>query len=335
MSAIKITVVQPKEDWKSLFRPYNIGIYARVSTGTPEQLRSLGTQVSAFMALYRDKPRTFIYDVYIDVVSGKNCDRPNYRRMLDDAKAGRINLIATKSISRFGRDTLEAISTIRELRGLGVNVFFHSENLYSLDHNDELFLTTMAAVAEADNQSRSENIRAGFLSAAQAGTSKYYQRKCYGYTHDKDGQLVIDEQEAAVVRFIFDVYLDGASINQILVLLKERSILSPTGKPSWCKRTLYELISNEKYTGRIIVGKTVLAHGLVSKRIKNIGQSEQYEMLGSHPPIITEEMFEKAQKEKARRTNLEKTDQGLKRKETRYKSTFEHYTVSLKSEDDH
>ena len=334
MSTKKVTIVEPKADWKTQFRFYYIGIYARVSTGTPEQLRSLGTQVSAFMALYRHKPRYIIYDVYIDVESGKNCDRPNYKRMLDDARAGRINMIVTKSISRFGRDSLEAISTIRELRELGVNIFFQSENIYSLDHNDELFLTTHAAVAEADNQSRSENIRAGFLSAARAGTSKYYQRKCYGYTHDKDGQLMIDEQEASVVRFIFDAYLEGASINQILVLLKERSILSPTGKPSWCKRTLYELISNEKYTGRIIVGKTVQAYGLGSKRIKNTGQSEQYEMINSHPPIIPDEIYEKAQIEKARRTNLEKTDQGFKRKKSRFKSTFEHSTVNLKSEGD-
>jgi DNA invertase Pin-like site-specific DNA recombinase len=134
-----VTKGEPKLGLKSLFRHYNIGIYARVSTGSTDQLHSLGTQVSAFMALYRYNPQAYIYDVYIDVLSGSNPDRPNYKRMLDDAKNGHINMVVTKSISRFGRDALETISSIRELKEFGVDVFFHSENVHSADINNNFF----------------------------------------------------------------------------------------------------------------------------------------------------------------------------------------------------
>jgi DNA invertase Pin-like site-specific DNA recombinase len=329
-----VTKVEPKLGLKSLFRHYNIGIYARVSTGSTDQLHSLGTQVSAFMALYRYNPQAYIYDVYIDVLSGSNPDRPNYKRMLDDAKNGHINMVVTKSISRFGRDALETISSIRELKEFGVDVFFHSENVHSADINNSLLLTINSAVAEIENENRSLDIQAGFHASALAGTSKYYHRKCFGYVHDDNGELSINEREAAIVRYIFNTYLEGASVNQIVALLQQRAIASPTGKPTWCKRTVTELLSNEKYTGRIVLGKTVNMRGINSKRVKNIGQSVKFEMENSHPPIISEEVFASVQIEKERTTNLERTSNGVRRKETRYKSTYEHYTLDLRQEDD-
>ena len=184
------------------------------------------------MALYRYNPQAYIYDVYIDVLSGSNPDRPNYKRMLDDAKNGHINMVVTKSISRFGRDALETISSIRELKGFGIDVFFHSENVHSADINNNLLLSINSAIAETENENRSLDIQAGFHASALAGTSRYYQRKCFGYVHDDNGELSINEREAAIVRYIFNTYLEGASVNQIVALLQQRAIASPTGKPT-------------------------------------------------------------------------------------------------------
>ena len=165
----------------------------------------------------------------------------------------------------------------------------------------------MESIAQAENESRSENIRWGIKQRAAQGTSKFYDRKCYGFKHDKDGHLVIDEEKAKNVKLIFNLYLSGQSVVGIIKELEKRKILSPTGKAKWCKSTIDVMLSNEKYTGDVELLKS--------------GKSEvHYLASGNNPAIISKEMFESVQIEKKRRSNIIDGKGGRKRKNTKYSS---------------
>lgn len=320
MSSHKTRVVFGNYALPPLYK--QVGIYARVSTRSAEQMESLAIQVSELVSRFRDQYQMRIYDVYIDVLSGSHTEsRPSYQRMLDDCRNKKLDLIVCKSISRFGRNTEEMLRTVHELRDLGVNIYFDVENINTSDSSTEFILSVIAGLREAENKSHSDNVRLGLRNRALEGTSKNYSRPCFGYQKNDDGQLEINEEEARTVKIIFDAYLQGASINQIHDLLFQLGILSPSGKESWCKRTIDEILSNEKYVGDVLLMKRVrLSVG--SKRIKNKGEHEQYRIEGNHPPIITREAYNAVQDEKARRTNIEKIDDTTRRKGSRYKSNF-------------
>ena len=320
MSAVKTRVVFDKHALPPLYK--QVGIYARVSTRSAEQMESLAIQVSELVSRFRNQYQMRIYDVYIDVLSGAHTEnRPSYQRMMNDCRNKKLDLIVCKSISRFGRNTEEMLRTIHELRDLGINVYFDVENINTSDSSTEFILSVIAGLREAENKSHSENVRIGLRNRALEGTSKNYSRPCFGYQKNADGQLEINDSEARTVRIIYDAYLQGASINQIHDLLLQRRIPSPSGKESWCKRTIDEILSNEKYVGDVLLMKRIrLSVG--SKRIKNHGEQEQYRIEGNHPPIITREAFDAVQQEKVRRTNIDKSDNTAHRKSTRYKSKF-------------
>ena len=165
----------------------------------------------------------------------------------------------------------------------------------------------MESIAQAENESRSENIKWGIKQRAASGTSKLYDRKCYGYKHDQDGHLVIDEEIAKNVKLIFDLYLRGQSVIGIIKELEKRKILSPTGKVKWCNRTIDVMLSNEKYTGDVELLKS--------------GKSEvHYLASGNNPAIISKEVFEAVQIEKKRRSNVVRDENGSQRKSKKYSS---------------
>ena len=165
----------------------------------------------------------------------------------------------------------------------------------------------MESIAQAENESRSENIKWGIKQRAAAGTSKLYDRKCYGYKHDEDGHLVIDEETARNVKLIYDMYLNGQSVVGIIKELENRKILSPTGKEKWCKRTIDVMLSNEKYTGDVELLKS--------------GKSEvHYLASGNNPAIISKKTFEAVQMEKRRRSNVVRDENGKRRKSKKYSS---------------
>ena len=321
MSEKKIRTVYHQQSIPPLYK--QVGVYARVSSRSAEQMNSLSAQVSELVRMFRDQYNIRIYDVYIDVLSGANADRPSYQRMLDDCRNRKLDMIVCKSISRFGRNTEELLTAIREIRSYGVNIFFQLENLNTADVSTEYILTIISAFNEAENKSRSENTRMGFRSAAQTGTSRNYTRPCYGYHRGETGELEICETEAANVRLIFDAYQSGASISQLLILLKSLGIPSPTGNESWCKRTIDEMLSNEKYVGDVILMKTLSTAGIGSKQIKNKGEEPRYKVTANHKSIITREQFEAVQREKAQRSNMEPSDTGSHRKSIRYTSSFD------------
>ena len=290
-------------------REKRVGIYCRVSTNSMEQLQSLTAQVSHLTRLTATVPQWLLSDVYMDIATSKTgSSRKEFNRMLEDCKSHKLEIVMTKDVSRFGRDTVEVLDAFNQLKALGVRVIFEGNSLDTANTDSNLMVAVMESIAQVENESRSENIRMGIKYRAAAGTSKLYDRKCYGYKHDEEGHLVIDEEQAKNVKLIFDLYLGGQSVVGIIKELAKRKILSPTGKEKWCKRTIDVMLSNEKYTGDV--------------RLLKSGKSEvHYLASGNNPAIISKEVFKAVQIEKTQRSNVVKDENGtVKRKGSKYSS---------------
>ncbi|SNT24580.1 Site-specific DNA recombinase [Anaerovirgula multivorans] len=289
-------------------REKRVGIYCRVSTNSVEQLKSLAAQVSALTRLTAVNPKWLLVDVYIDIASSKTgSSRKEFSRMLQDCKSRDIEIILTKSISRFGRDTVEILDALNQLRILGVRVIFEQEVLDTADTDNDLMISIIESIAQAENESRSDNIKWGIKQRAAQGTSKLYKRKCYGYFNDADGNLVIDDKEAKNVRIIFNLYLQGKSVLGIVKELERLEIKSPSGKAIWPKRTIDVMLSNEKYMG--------------NARLLDNGKHDLcYLAEGNNPAIISKEMYQAVQIEKQHRSNVIEGDEGNKRKSKKYSS---------------
>lgn len=222
-----------------------VGIYCRISSNSTEQLKSLTAQVSALTRLTAATSQWLLIDVYMDVASGKtDSPRREFSRMIDDCKSHKIEIILTKSISRFGRDTADALDALNQLKLLGVRVIFEQESLDTADTGSDLMISIIESIAQAENECRSENIKWGIKQRAASGASKLYNRKCYGYLHDEEGNLIIDDAKAKNVRIIFDLYIYGKSVIGIVEELERLGIKSPTGKDKWSKRTVDTMLSN-------------------------------------------------------------------------------------------
>ena len=304
----------------SILKKTRVAVYCRVSTAHLEQMNSLENQIDYFKSLVQQNLQWTLVDIYSDVQSGKNNGRAEFQRMIQDCMDNKIDLIITKSVSRFGRNTVETLEVLRKLKLNGVEVFFENENLTVSDPNNEFIISLLSAYAQAESESRSQNIKLGIKNQIENGTSKLYNRPCYGYRHDKDGNLEVIWQQALVVQKIFDYYLEGASIIQIIKLLQKEAIKSPTGKDVWSKKTIENILTNEKYIGNVLLYKTYSREFPNNKRIKNNGEHDQYGANNNHPPIIDEEIFEKVQSERLRRSNIEITSEGKKRKSRKYSS---------------
>jgi site-specific DNA recombinase len=289
-------------------REKRVGIYCRVSTNSVDQLKSLTAQVSALTRLVAANPKWLLVDVYIDVASSKTgSTRKEFTRMLQDCKSRDIEIVLTKSISRFGRDTVEILDALNQLRALGVRVIFEQEVLDTADTDNDLLISIIESIAQAENESRSENIKWGIKQRAAQGTSKLYNRKCYGYYNDEEGNLAINESEAKNVRLIYNLYLQGKSVIGIVKELERLGITSPTGKDTWPKRSIDVILSNEKYIG--------------NARLLDDGKHSSYYLAeDNNPAIISKETFHAVQIEKQHRSNVIKCEEGSRRKNTKYSS---------------
>lgn len=286
----------------------HIVIYARVSSNTMDQLESLKVQFSALTKFVSWHNNWKLVDIHIDIASAKkDSARPAFHQMIEECKAGLTDIVVVKSMSRLGRDTVEVLDAINTLRVSQVRIIFKQEELDTLTVGSSLLISTIEACTQAENETRSDNIKWGIKQRANNGSLGFYRRKCYGYDKDENGDLVINKEQAEVVKLIFDLYLGGKSILGIVKELKDRNIKSPTGKDNWPKRSVEEMLSNEKYIGVSVV---------------NVGgkESQIYKLNNSHPAITSKEMFDVVQEEKRKRSNVELTDDGIKRKSRKYSS---------------
>ncbi|WP_302338939.1 recombinase family protein [uncultured Ruminococcus sp.] len=290
-------------------REKRVGIYCRVSTNSMEQLQSLTAQISHLTRVVSTMPQWLLSDVYIDIASSKTgSSRKEFSRLLEDCNSKKIDIVITKNISRFGRDSVEVLDAFNNLKALGVRVIFEQEDLDTANTDCNLMVSIIESLAQAENESRSDNIRMGTKYRASSGTSKLYDRKCYGYKHNEEGKLIIDDETSKNVKLIFELYLGGQSVLGIVKELEKRKILSPTGKEKWCKRTIDVMLSNEKYTGDV-------------KLMKSGNSDVQYLSEDNNPAIISKEVFEAVQVEKGRRSNVVKGESEIvKRKSEKFSS---------------
>ena len=312
MSRYQGTNMEKKVNYIPAARPLQhkkVGIYCRVSTNDMEQLNSLTNQISALTRLVSSVDEWKLVDCYIDIASAKGkSPRSNFERMLDDCKSKKLDIVITKSVRRFGRDTVDTLQALNVMKEFGVRVIFEQESLDTKDVESSLMISIIESLAQAENESRSDNIEWGMRQRAAQGTSKLYDRKCYGYEYDENGKLIVNEEQAVVVRKIFNWYLGGLSVNGIIKELEKQTIKSSTGKDKWNKRALKVMLSNEKYKGAV--------------RLFDDKKSDvQYLATDNHPAIITEEVFEAVQKEKANRSNIVVDENGQSvRRYTKYSS---------------
>ena len=276
----EITVIQPNQT----AAPVRCGAYCRVSTGSEEQMHSIAAQRLAFLS------GGSLVDVYSDVASGTNAQRPGLLRLLADCRSGRVNRVVTKSISRFARNTRDCLAILRELREMGVTVFFEKENIDTARIADEMMIAVMGGLAQEESNSISRNVRWSLRRRMAAGTLGV-ARVPYGY--DKvNGTLTVNEAQAAVVRRIFALYGSGLGARSIANMLNAEELPSPTGG-LWNNGTIFKMLTQEKYLGDIRWQKTASVFMGMSRR--NTGQSDSYYVTACHEPIIDRQTFEMAQ----------------------------------------
>ena len=304
---VEVTMIPPT----NIPRLYRVAIYCRVSTSHPKQRESLEAQMSYYKDYVHQHRAWLFVGTYTDVKSARSIHaRDQFEKMIADSMAGKIDIIITKTVSRFGRNVVDTISTLRMLKNKGVDVFFENEGLHSIDGNDELLISLMEAIAQAESESKSQNIKWGIKQQAQNPDAAIYSRPCYGYCK-KNGQLVILEEEAATVRFIFSLYMTGYSVIGIKKELEVKGKLTPTSKSSWPKRTIETILTNEKYVGDVRVYKTYCSEYPQTARIRNRGEKDQYLISNHHPAIIQRDDFDRVQEEIKRRSNVIKDEIGV------------------------
>ena len=288
----------------------NVGAYCRVSTDTEEQQGSYNSQVNYYTEKIKSTPGWRFVKVYGDEgISGTNADnRPGFQEMMNDCENGKLDLIITKSISRFSRNVTVTLEVARKLRDKDIGIFFEKENLNTLHYTSESLLAIFSSLAQAESESMSENIKMGREFKYKNGECCYNMGKVFGFNQDSDGIVKINEEQAVVVKHMYEGYLNGMSIGGIIKDLQERKIPSPTGKEKWSPGTVERILSSEKYKGDFLTRKTFTVDPISKKKKKNTGQVSQYLITNHHPAIIEPEMFDMVQSEMARRGCIKKND---------------------------
>lgn len=298
-----------------------VAAYCRVSTDSDEQATSYEAQVEHYTDYIRKNPEWEFAGIFADDgISGTNTKkREEFNRMIDEAMAGKIDMIVTKSISRFARNTLDCLKYIRQLKEKNIPVYFEKENINTMDAKGEVLLTIMASLAQQESQSLSQNVKLGFQYRYQQGQITVNHNRFLGYTKDEKGQLIIEPDEAEVVKRIYREYLEGASLQQIGRGLEADGILTGAGKKKWRAETLQKILKNEKYIGDALLQKTYTVDFLEKKRVPNNGLVPQYYVENSHEAIIPRELYMQVQEEMLRRANLHS---GENRKKRVYSSKY-------------
>lgn len=277
--------------------------YARVSTDTEDQRNSFNAQTTEYEKKIRENPEWDFVRLYADEgISGTSIKkRPEFLKMIKDAKKGKIDLILTKSLSRFARNTVDTLTMIRELREINVEVFFEKENISSLDNKVDFMLTIFSSIAQEESRNISENVKWGFRKRFQEGKVHINTNRFLGYDKDKDGKIIINKEQAKTVTMIYDMYISGMSNREIVDFLVKNEIKNGRGEVFWRTSSITTILTNEKYVGDAILQKRVTVDYLTHKSVKNTGQAPKYYIRNNHLPIIPRKKFELVQELKKKR----------------------------------
>ena len=283
--------------------------YARVSTDQEEQQTSYEAQVDYYTNYIKGREDWEFVSVYTDegISATSTKHRDGFQQMVDDALSGRIDLIVTKSVSRFARNTVDSLTTIRKLKEHGTEVFFEKENIWTFDSKGELLLTIMSSLAQEESRSISENVRWGQRKKFSDGRYSLNYKHFLGYDKGEDGRLVINQEQAKIVRRIFADFLAGHTPFQIAKALTAEGIPTPAGKKQWSYTTVRRVLSNETYMGDKLLQKTYSIDFLSKDRLKNHGEVPQFYVEQDHDAIISPPTFRRVQDELERRKGCHAT----------------------------
>ena len=277
-----------------------VAAYARVSLGTEHMLHSLAAQVSYYSSLIQNNPEWEFAGVYADRDrTGTKESRPEYQRLLADSRAGLIDMVIVKSVSRMARNTVTLLNTVREFKELGIDIFFEEQGIHTLSETGEMLLSLFAVFAQEESKNVSDNLKWRKRNDMKRG--KTIPMKIYGY-RVFEGKLVIIPEQAEVVREIFRLFLEGNGYRNIARILNEKGVPSPSGTALWQASTISSILSNEKMRGNILHQKEYVEDYLTKKVRRNRGELPMYLHIGTHEGIVSDEIFEKAKAERERRT---------------------------------
>ena len=266
--------------------------YVRVSSGKDAMLHSLSAQISYYSGLIQQNPEWQYVGVYADeAISGTKDDRDNFQRLMDNCREGRIDLIITKSISRFARNTVTLLQTTRELKELGVDVYFEEQNIHTLSPTGEMMLTLLASFAQEESRSTSENMKWRIQKNFEEG--KPWSGLIFGYRYE-NGRFVIVPDEAEVVKSIFNMYISGMGRGSIAAKLNNDDKRTRRGA-GWTSKKIAVILRNYNYTGNLLLQKTYRKDYMTKRSIPNNGELPKYHAEGTHEPIISVDEFEKVQ----------------------------------------
>ena len=302
-----------------------VAAYCRVSTELEEQESSYEAQVEYYTRKIAETDNWKMAGIYAD--DGKSATntkkRDDFNAMIKDALDGKIDMILTKSVSRFARNTVDSLLTIRKLKEKNVAVVFEKEGVNTLDGTGEILITILSSLAQEESRNISENTRWGVVRRFENGKVIVNCSKFMGYTKNEDGDLIIVPEEAEIVKLIFRLYLEGYSAKKICKYLEEHGIKTTTGQDKWYDSVIFKMLRNEKYMGDALLQKTYTVDFMTKKKVVNNGIVPQYYVEDDHEPIIPKELFYRVQEEMARRASMCKSAVTRKKNQkSKYSSTY-------------
>lgn len=288
---------------KTVHRQLRVAAYCRVSTDDEEQLTSYKAQCAYYTDKIMTNPEWTLAGIFADegITGTSTRKREKFKKMIRLCRRGKIDMILTKSISRFARNTVDCLAYIRELKELKIPIIFEKENIDTMKADSEIIITMLGGFAQAESESISQNVRWGKRQAFKEGHVIFQYSRIYGYEQGENNEPKINSEQAAVVKRIFDTYLVGSSVRDIKLMLEAERIPASSGKVEWSISVLQYLLRNEKYCGDALLQKTFVENCITKKTRKNNGELPKYLIKNHHEAIIDRELFERVQTEIARR----------------------------------
>lgn len=311
----KVTVIPPIAEMQGEsridMRPKSVAAYCRVSTDREEQEHSFETQKTMYTEMIMMKPTWQMAGIYADegITGTVAKKRPGFMKMIEDCRKGKIDMIVTKSVSRFSRNNLDCLMYVRELKQLGIPIIFEKEGINTIQVSSELLLTLFGALSQAESESISMNVKLGIRQSLKNGNVRFSYKTFLGYRKGVDGQPEIVPEQADIVRRIYNDFLAGATYLEIAKRLTEENVPTMGGGNRWFSERIKSILKNEKYKGDALLQKTYITDP-ISKRVKkNNGELPMYYVENSHPAIIERRIFDRVQEEIARRAGKKKVKQ--------------------------
>lgn len=325
----KVTIIPPKPEYSGDnridIRPKRVAAYCRVSTDKEQQEHSFETQKEMYTEMIMMKPNWQMAGIYADEgITGTIAKkRPDFMRMIGDCRKGKIDIIITKSVSRFSRNNLDCLLYVRELKELGIPIIFEKEGINTLQVSSELLITLFSGLSQAESESISMNVKIGKRQSLKNGNVQFSYKSFLGYRKGADGKPEIDEEQAVIIRRIFKEYLVGKSLLDIAKGLTTDGIPTARGKTNWSSARVQSILTNEKYKGDALLQKTYIVDCISKKSKKNNGELPMYYVENNHPAIIERSIFDKVQEEISRRNSKRKVKQkGTKTELGKYSSKY-------------